>query len=165
MVPFLMWGAAQGAPSARTCRHRSAALASVRRPLRMSYGSVTLIDPPACPVPVSSRSSAVSELVLCCSIFVISVCSVMSLSPKLDSNHVNPKSKGLTRFNPESTHGLTQVNPEPTHGLDHSTPALRPQPGIAGELGRDVADEGSSCWCVVPHIDGVCQGKSYGFSY
>src|SRR5258708_7127232 len=41
---------------------------------------------------------------------------------------VNPKSKGLTRFNHESTHGLTQVNPEPTHGLDHSTPGLADQP-------------------------------------
>src|SRR5258708_21369199 len=118
----------------------------------MSYGSTVVIDSPARPVPVSLRSSAVSELLLCCSIVVICACSAMSLSPKLDSNHVNPKSKGLTRFNPESTQGLTQGNPEPTHGLDHATPALRPQPGIAGELGRDVADEGSSCWDVVPHI-------------
>src|SRR5258708_29401879 len=99
----------------------------------MSYGSTVVIDSPARPVPVSLRSSAVSELLLCCSIVVICACSAMSLSPKLDSNHVNPKSKGLTRFNPESTQGLTQVNPEPTHGLDRLTLALRPQPGIAGD--------------------------------
>src|SRR5258708_34195381 len=43
---------------------------------------------------------------------------------------VNPESKGLTRFNPESTHGLTVVNPGSTPGLSGSTHGLVTHPSM-----------------------------------
>src|SRR5258708_14007014 len=45
-----------------------------------------------------------------------------------DSKRVNPKSKGLTRFNPESTPRLKAVNPASTPGLRVSTTRWATQP-------------------------------------
>src|SRR5258708_14149796 len=57
----------------------------------------------------------------------------------LDSKRVNPGSKGLTRFNPESTRGLNVVNPESTPALTASTPGLAGQPRASQPKTRKAA--------------------------
>src|SRR5258708_17466089 len=63
----------------------------------------------------------------------------------LDSKRVNPESKGLTRFNPESTHGLNVVNPESTPALTASTPGLAGQPRPPSQKCERPQPETSGC--------------------
>src|SRR5258708_26010980 len=63
----------------------------------------------------------------------------------LDSKRVNPESKGLTRFNPESTHGLNVVNPESTPALTASTPGLAGQPRPPSQKRERPQPETSGC--------------------